>query len=80
MFYKDDQNGIRGVHSYLCGELGFSNDTFKTLVVKNPSIISKEKESLKAYFDLLSGYSVDKNQAMECLLECPKLLSVNLET
>lgn len=43
VFYKQEEGGIRGVHNYLCVELGFSIDTFKTLVVKNPSIISKDK-------------------------------------
>ena len=52
----------------------------KSIVVKYPVILSKSEEDLNKYFDIMNRHGVDNNDAMNYLLQVPKLLSEDLET
>jgi len=67
------------LEDYLVKELGFSQETLKTLVFKYPAILSKTKEEMEHTFASLRKFSIGKKDTIEILLETPTLLSVDLE-
>jgi hypothetical protein len=77
--YKEKNTGIIMLKELLCDEMGFSLDTVKTLIVKYPFVIGKTKADMQKYFQILATYHTSKKDAMDFLLKCPKLLSIDLE-
>ena len=77
--FKEKGTGILMLKQLLVDEMGFSHDTMKTLIVKFPYVLGKTKEEMQKYFETLAKYHTSKKDAMDYLLKCPKLLSIDLE-
>ena len=71
--------GIHVVHKLLVEDKGFDKDVVRTLVVKYPYILGKTREQLEAFFDLLKYQGFSEDECMRSLLECPKLISMELD-
>jgi len=72
--------GLHALKTYFVDTHGFSMELVRTLVVKFPVILSKDIAHIESVFSLLqSKASIDREEAMKLIFECPKLLSVNLE-
>lgn len=76
--HQEDE-GIHHIHKYFVEKKGFELDVVRSLVVKYPYIISKSEEHLDKYFSVLVSKGFTEADAMKQLLDCPKLISVNLE-
>ncbi len=51
----------------------------RTLIVKYPYILGKTRKDIDDYFSLMQRLGLTEDEAMEKLLNCPKLISKNLE-
>jgi hypothetical protein len=49
------------------------------LVIKNPAILGKSRKHLKKLFRDMSRHQIYKEEAMELMLQSPKLISVDLK-
>ena len=77
---ETQKEGIHVIYRYFAERKGFDKDIVRTLVVKYPYILSKDEESLETYFRLLSQQGYTDDDSMRALLECPKLISMKLES
>ena len=48
-------------------------------MVKYPYILGKEEYELQKYFNVLNAHEVSNEQAIQLLVDCPKLISMDLE-
>jgi hypothetical protein len=48
--YTESGKGILMLKELISDEMGFSMDTVKTLIVKYPFVLSKNKEEMQTYF------------------------------
>lgn len=51
----------------------------KTLILRYPSIVGKKEEVIDKYFKQMALYNVAEEEAMKCLLSCPRLISFDIE-
>jgi hypothetical protein len=49
------------------------------LIMRYPSILSKNEEQIDRYFKLLAEYNVSEEDALKYLLEIPRLISFDLQ-
>lgn len=52
---SEDGHGIKAMRKLLVQEKGFEMDSVRTLVVRYPYILSKTREELTKYFEILAG-------------------------
>lgn len=80
LFEQDSQKtGLKSLVNYLVEERGFDMDVVRTLTVKYPYILSKEESDLRNYFEILTRHGLTEKEIIKALIECPKLISRNLE-
>lgn len=79
LFEKDESDGMNLLNRVLVEKKGFLLDTVRTLVVKYPYILGKPEEQLLNYFKTMNEFGLSDDEAMRFLLECPKLISIDLE-
>lgn len=78
---KNEQTGMAVLENYFVKTLGFDMELVRALVVKYPYILSKTPEQIEVVFKLLgSEGKIKRFDALQLVFECPKLLSVNLES
>lgn len=63
----------------LCQKYGFSKEMLRTLAVKYPTILSKNEKELVNYFHIMNRHGILKEEAMDYLIQVPKLISQDLE-
>lgn len=68
-------HGIRTLQQFFVTEKGFEMDALRTLVVRYPYILSKTKEELSKFFEIMKGQGLSEAETMRALLDCPKLIS-----
>lgn len=78
--YERNKVGIKAVKKVFCDDLGFSNEEVKTMVVNYPPVLSKTEEELHYYFNFMMENNISNKKAMQCLLECPKLISIDINS
>jgi len=69
---------MNSLYKFFVDKKGFDIDTLRTLVVKYPYIIGKTEENLNDFFKLMASHGLSETETMKVLLECPKLVSKNL--
>lgn len=67
------------IAKFFVDKKGFDIDAVRTLIVKYPYILGKNEEELEEYFTIMTRHGLSEEDAMRALLECPKLVSKNLE-
>ena len=77
--HQQKDEGIQHIYKYFVDKKGFEKDVVRSLVMKYPYILGKSEKHLDQYFALLGSKGISEVVAMRQLLECPKLISVNLE-
>jgi hypothetical protein len=78
--YEKNKTGIKAVRKVFCDDLGFTQDQVKLMVLRYPPVLSKTEEELHNYFSFMNENNIDNEKAMECLLECPKLISIDIDS
>jgi hypothetical protein len=76
---EGDRTNMNGVYKYFVEKRGFELDAIRTLVVKYPFILSKTTEEFEEFFNLMQSKGVSEEETMRVLLDCPKLISKDLE-
>ncbi len=80
LFEQEGENtGIKMVKKFFVDEKRFDMDALRTLVVKYPYILGKTRNDIDSFFNLMNRLGLNEVEAMKALLECPKLISKNLE-
>jgi hypothetical protein len=77
---ESQSEGIHVINRYLVEKKGFDKDILRTLIVKYPYILGKDEQALDTYFRLLGQQGFSDDDAMRALLDCPKLISMDLES
>jgi hypothetical protein len=77
--YERNRRGIKALYKVIVEEKGFSESQAKELVVRYPVILQKSESELENFFNVLKRYNVPKQEAMDQLMQVPKLISQNLE-
>ncbi len=67
------------LYKYFVEEKGFDIDALRTLIVKYPYVLGKTRNDVEEYFTMMQRLGLNDDEAMRSLLECPKLISKNLE-
>ncbi len=75
LFDQTSETGIKTLQSFFVDKLGFQMDSVRTLVIRYPYILSKTKEEMEHFFQVMKGQGLNEEEAMKALLECPKLIS-----
>jgi len=76
----ESKDGIAHLQDFFVNKYGYDMELVRTLVVKYPFILSKTQEQLEATFSQLEARGVTRPEIVKLVFECPKLLSVNLES
>lgn len=77
--YDKKKSGLIAVNKYLVEKRKFDYQEVKTLIVKYPAILSKTEDQLHKQFADLRVHAIGKKEAMKYFMQCPRLLSVNIE-
>ncbi len=72
-------HGMNVLYDYFVKVKGFELDALRTLIVKYPYILSKTSAELESYFQIMKELGLTEKEAMKSLLDCPKLVSKNLD-
>ena len=51
----------------------------RTLILRFPTVLSKTEDEVREYFDIMGKYDINKQDAMDYLLQCPKIITVDIE-
>jgi len=72
---------LKALREYFVDTHGFSMELVRTLVVKFPVILSKDIAHIEGVFNTLDTRAgISRADAMKLIFECPKLLSINLNS
>lgn len=74
-----DENGLKGMIKFFVNERGFDMDVVRALALKYPFVLSKQVSHFKNFFDILQRNGLTEDETIRALLECPKLISRDLE-
>jgi hypothetical protein len=74
-----DNEGMKMLYRYFVEERKYDSDVLRTLIMRYPSILSKNEEQIDRYFKLLAEYNVSEEDALKYLLEIPRLISFDLQ-
>ena len=76
---ENEKEGIHVLYRYFVTEKGFDLDAVRTLVVKYPYILSKTEDHLRHFFQIFSDHGLSEEAIMKQLIDCPKLISMNID-
>lgn len=81
LFEEDHEQhkGIKSLEKVLCEENGFSAEMLRTLILRFPTVLSKTEDEVREYFNIMGKYDINKQDAMDYLLQCPKIITVDIE-
>ena len=81
LFEQDSINdgGLKGMIRFFVDGKGYDMDVVRTLAVKYPAILSKKEKDFSTYFELIQRHGLTDDDAIKALIDCPKLISRNLE-
>ena len=79
LFDLNNRIGINTLHKYFVQQKGFDIDLLRTLVVKYPYILQKDEEHLNHFFGTFQKYGFKDEEIMRFIMECPKLISVDID-
>lgn len=69
------EQGIKTLQAFFVNEKGFDAEAVRTLVVRYPYILSKTRNELNTFFEIIKGQGLSEEETMRALLDCPKLIS-----
>ena len=79
--YEKNKTGIKAVTKVFCDDLGFSaKQEVQTMVARYPPVLSKTEEELHNYFNFMTENNITNKKAMQMLLECPTLISIDIDS
>lgn len=60
-------------------KFGFSMALVRSMVNRYPPILSKTQDEIISFFKTLEGYGIQRIEATEMLIECPKVFAGDIE-
>ncbi|CDW81088.1 UNKNOWN [Stylonychia lemnae] len=79
LFEHNQDEGMSVIFKVFVEQRKFELDAVRTLVVKYPYILSKSEKQLNKYFETMKSWNIADRNAMKQLVECPKLISQDLD-
>lgn len=76
----ESKAGIAVVQDYFVNKLGYNNELVRTLIMKYPYVLSKTPEQLDKTIETLKSIGFPQQEVIRLIFECPKLLSIDLQT
>ena len=79
LYDREKDTGIQALSELLTEQFGFKTELLRTLVLKNPSILSKSKGQIKFFFDYLKRTKqISEDTTMKMIFDVPALLNVDI--
>lgn len=77
--FESQKQGMNAINKFFVETKGFDLDTVRTLVVKYPYILGKTIDEFEQFFNIMKSKELSEEETMRILLECPKLVSKDLD-
>lgn len=71
---QEDHKGIKPIFAYLKEERDFNDEQARSLILRYPAILSKERKHFEDYFSLLQENGISQEEATSLLIQYPKIL------